>query len=108
MPDEEDRTFEDAEGFRELVRTCACNAELIAEFNRCMGTDLDVPIVALLNSSENARVTDQEAFEILLFVSVLRSELWPRLEVARTRLFDWQSWLHASPAEPRRQLQLNS
>lgn len=97
-----DQALEDAAEFRQLVCTCARNAELVAEFNRCMGTALRVPIAGLLNSS--ARVTDKEAFEILLFVSVVRTELWPRLEVARTRLFDWHSWLDAPPTHPARHL----
>jgi hypothetical protein len=104
----QDQASEDAARFRQLVRLCARNAELVTEFNRCMRTELHVPIVALLDSDEDTQVTDKEASEILLFIAVLRTELWPRLEVARTRLLDWQSWLHSSRLDMWRQSQLNS
>ena len=65
--------------FMTLVRECAQNDTVVAEFNRMHGTDLSAPIAELLDPTKLPDPKSQTAVEIVCFIGFVHLTLWQRL-----------------------------
>ena len=72
--------------FRNLVKDCAEEPQLIESFNRAYGTNLEAPITALLDDSWPTRVSPEEELLIGCFIVFVHEQLWVRLQRAQARM----------------------
>jgi hypothetical protein len=70
--------------FRELVKDCAGEPQLVESFNRAYGADLRVPIEAIVDDRWPSLVPgDDDEFLIGCFVVFIHENIWMRLKRAR-------------------------
>ena len=69
--------------FRDLVRDCAGEPQLVESFNRAYGADLQVPIAAIIDDRWPSRVAKDEEFLIGCFIVFVHENIWLRLQRAR-------------------------
>jgi hypothetical protein len=68
--------------FRELVKDCAGEPQLVESFNRAYGADLRVPITAIVDGLWPSRVPKDEEFLVGCFIVFIHENIWLRLQRA--------------------------
>jgi hypothetical protein len=68
--------------FRDLVRDCAGEPQLVESFNRAYGADLQVPIEAIIDDRWPSRLAKDEEFLIGCFIVFIHENIWLRLQRA--------------------------
>jgi len=79
------RATAEAITFRNLVKDCAEEPQLVESFNRAYGASLAAPIVALLDDSWPSQVTPEEELLLGCFIVFVHEQLWTRLRRAQSR-----------------------
>jgi hypothetical protein len=69
-------------GFRELVRECGGDPQIVETFNRLYGYDLACPIVALVDDSWIRKAPSAESDQIASFIVFIHQQLWVRYQRA--------------------------
>jgi hypothetical protein len=72
--------------FRNLVRDCAQEPQLIASFNRAYGAKLEAPIEALLDDRWPLQVSAEEEMQIGCFILFVHENIWRRFRRAQVRI----------------------
>jgi len=75
--------------FRNLVKDCAEEPQLVESFNRAYGAQLAAPITALVDDRWPAQVTPEEELLIGCFIVFVHEQLWVRLRRAQARTQTW-------------------
>ena len=71
--------------FRNLVKDCAGEPQLVESFNRAYGADLKAPIAALRDDRWPPSVSPDEELLIGCFIVFVHEQLWVRLQRAQAR-----------------------
>ena len=71
--------------FRNLVKDCAEEPQLVESFNRAYGSSLAAPIAALLDDSWPSQVTPEEELLLGCFIVFVHEQLWIRLRRVQAR-----------------------
>lgn len=79
------RASAEAITFRNLVKDCAEEPQLVESFNRAYGASLAAPIAALLDDSWPSQVTPEEELLLSCFIVFVHEQLWTRLRRAQSR-----------------------
>lgn len=65
--------------FPAVVRECAQNVHVVAEFNRLHGTRLSAPIAELLDPTKVPDPKSTAAVEIVCFIGFVHHTVWQRI-----------------------------
>jgi len=71
--------------FRDLVKDCAEEPQLVETFNRVYGAHLQAPIAALLDERWPAQMSEEEELLIGCFIGFVHEQIWVRLQRAHAR-----------------------
>jgi hypothetical protein len=72
--------------FRNLVKDCAQEPQLVASFNRAYGAKLEAPIEALLDDRWPLEVSKEEEMQIGCFILFVHQNVWRRFKRAQVRI----------------------
>lgn len=72
--------------FRQLVKACASDAEIVAYFNQTHGTNLTCPITALIEPIFPLEMSENEMTQIAWFVAWVQHNQWQRLRAAASNI----------------------
>ncbi len=72
--------------FRELVKACAANSEIVALFNAAHGLNLPCPVEALIDPVLPEELTEDESMQITWFIAWVGHSQWRRTKAALSHI----------------------
>ncbi|HEY4367764.1 MAG TPA: hypothetical protein VGN07_11075 [Steroidobacteraceae bacterium] len=85
MEPQRSRASAEAITFRNLVKDCAEEPQLVESFNRAYGASLAAPITALLDDRWPLEVSPEEELLLGCFIVFIHEQLWVRLRRVQAR-----------------------
>jgi hypothetical protein len=72
--------------FRQLVKACASDPEIVGFFNEAHGLDMKCPIRALVEPIFPLEMSDEEMLHVAWFVAWVQHNQWQRLKAVARNL----------------------